>query len=323
MEEVMTKLGELGRGYRRGSVIDAAIVVIGLATMSGCASAPAFGDASSGGGSDGSGSSRPSSGHSATSGVGGGPSSTSVAATSGVGAGQSSSSGAGGAPGSPSLTIYSGDGGVVPSGWPAGDPLRVLARDGAGQPVVNADVTFDTGGNAIHIQAFNDVATTDATGVAGTTYNAFPIDGNEGMEVDEVTASWNGLSVVFHVIITQVPSGWPAAPPLVHIGTPDTAPDYGTAHAGATIPGALLANAVIQQGPDYGVGVPNWGLRITSSDDILQPAAVGCAGGTVFSDASGNISCDLVAPSTPGDYGFSVLAAGSVRFDNGHLHVVP
>ncbi len=232
--------------------------------------------------------------------------------------------GAGGGIGTASLEIESGDGGVVPSGWPASDPLRVRLRDEEGAPVPGATIAFEvTVGNAVHIQAVNGEATTDASGVAATTYNAFPIDPNLPFEVDTVTARYGDLTANFQVVISQVPANTLPALPLVQLDAPVGAPDLGTAQAGTVVPGGLRAIAVFQQGFAIGEGIPSWGLRLTSTDDLLTPSEVQCAGGTVLADASGHVSCDIVAPATPGDYAFTILAGGAIRFDAGHLHVVP
>lgn len=230
----------------------------------------------------------------------------------------------GGAPAAsgPRLEIVSGSGTVVASGWPAGDALRVRALDATLAPVAGATVTFaQSKGNAIHVQT--PTVTTDADGIASASFNAFPIQPNLGFEEDSVRASWAGLSVDLDVIVTQVPSGQLAMPPLVQFTAPGGAPaDLGSMKAGAIAKGGLAAIAVLQQGPAYGQGVPHWGLRLTQAGDLARPAAVGCAGGTAIADAQGRVACDLVAPSTPGDYAFTVFAGGSVRWD-GHLHVTP
>jgi hypothetical protein len=227
------------------------------------------------------------------------------------------------APKSPKLEIVSGNGGTVASGWPASDPLRVRALDGQGNPVAGASVAFAVGaGQSLHLQITGATVTTDADGIASVTYNAFPIQSFVGYEADTVTASWNGAQAAFGVIITQVPSGTWAAPPLFDVKKPDTSPYLGTLKAGTTVPGGIQAVAVFQQGPSTGQGVPGWGLRLTSQSDLLQPADIGCAGGTAIADAKGNLSCDLVVPSQPGDYYFSMLAGGAIRWD-GHVSVVP
>jgi hypothetical protein len=227
-----------------------------------------------------------------------------------------------GSTGVPTLEIVSGNGGTVPSGWPATDPLRVRARDAQGNPVPNADVKFQVGaGQGLHLQNLNgDTVQTDADGVASVTYNAFPIDANKGHESDTVTASWNGLSVQLGVIITQVPSGQWAAPPLFYIKTPE--PDLGTAKAGSTVTAAIQILGTFQQGPDYNQGVPGFGLRLTSTSDSLTDADLACTGGTALADAQGNVTCDIVAPQAPGDYYFSALAGGQIKWDM-HLKVTP
>ncbi len=227
-----------------------------------------------------------------------------------------------GTTGVPTLEIVSGNGGTVPSGWPATDPLRVRARDAQGNPVANADVKFDVGtGQALHLQILSgDSVQTDSDGIASVTYNAFPIDENKGHESDTVTASWNGLSVQLGVIITQVPSGQWAAPPLFYIKTLE--PDLGTAKTGTTVSGAIVILGTFQQGPDYNLGVPGYGLRLTSTSDPLTPATLACTAGTALADAQGNVTCDIVAPTTPGDYYFSALAGGQIKWDM-HLKVTP
>ena len=224
--------------------------------------------------------------------------------------------------GVPTLEIVSGNGGTVPSSWPATDPLRVRARDAQGNPVANADVTFAVGaGQSLHLQILSgDTVQTDADGIASVTYNAFPIDANKGHESDTVTATWNGLSVDLGVIITQVPSGQWAAPPLFYIKTP--MPDLGSAPAGTNFAGAIVILGTFQQGPDYNQGVPAYGLRLTKTDDPLSMADVACTGGTAIADAKGNVTCDIATPKTPGDYYFSALAGGQIRW-NMHLKVTP
>jgi hypothetical protein len=224
--------------------------------------------------------------------------------------------------GAPTLEIVSGNGGTVPSGWPATDPLRVRARDAQGNPVANADVHFAVGtGQSLHLQILGgDSVQTDADGIASVTYNAFPIDANKGHESDTVTATWKSLSVQLGVIITQVPSGAWAAPPLFYIQTPE--PDLGTAQAGSTFTAAIKILGTFQQGPDYNQGVPGYGLRLTSTQDTLSPAQLECTGGTALADAQGNVACDIVTPKTPGDYYFTALAGGQIKWDM-HLKVTP
>ena len=69
-------------------------------------------------------------------------------------------------------------------------------------------VAFAVGaGESLHLQDYDaQFIATDNDGIAAVTYNAFPIDQNQGDEIDTVTATWNTLSAAFTVIITQVPS---------------------------------------------------------------------------------------------------------------------
>ena len=89
------------------------------------------------------------------------------------------------------------------------------------------------------------------------------------------------------------------------------------------ITGAFAAFAEQQQGPDYGVGVPGWGLRLTTVADwqTLSPVTCVGAGVTAIADASGNVTCDVQVPATPGDYYFTVLVGGSLKFEDGHIKV--
>src|SRR5262249_27060179 len=152
-----------------------------------------------------------------------------------------------------------------------------------GNPVANANVTFKlTNGMSLHLQNLvNDATTTDNDGIASVTYNAFPIQGFLGFESETVTASWNGLNVDLGVIITQVPAGEWAAPPLFHIDAPmDAPPELGTAKAGSVVSNALQITGVFQQGPSYGQGVPGFGVRLTDPMDSLKASDVSCVGGT-------------------------------------------
>ena len=118
--------------------------------------------------------------------------------------------------------MISGTGAVVPTQYPSTDPLVVRA-DAHGNPVSGATVLY-TPSLSLHIQALsgNGTVVTDANGLASTTYNAFGISQNLGHEIDTVTATWNGQSAVFDVIITQVPAGQYPASPLVTFSSPSS-----------------------------------------------------------------------------------------------------
>jgi hypothetical protein len=281
--------------------------ILPFLVLLGCGGHPDFGDTNNGGGSTPDGGGK------------GGPPAT----DSGGGGGNPADSGTPMNPMGPKLEIVSGQGATVSSGWPATDPLRVRALDANLQPVSGATITYmQSKGNGIHIQSFGNQETTDANGFAGALFNAFPLDANKGFEEDTVTASWNGLTADFDIVIMQVPSGQLAMPPLYQFQQ-QTYPDLGTAKAGTTISGGLVGKAVFQQGPSYGMGVPHWGLRLTKPNDLLSPSEVQCVGGTIIADAQGNGTCDIVVPKQPGDYSFTVLAGGALRWDSGHIHVVP
>jgi len=225
---------------------------------------------------------------------------------------------------SPTLERISGTGAIVPTQWPATDPLVVRAKDAQGNSVSGATVLY-TPSQSLHIQALSGDGTvvTDANGMASTTYNAFGISQSLGHEIDTVTASWNGQSVVFTVIITQVPAGQYPASPLVTFSSPSSGHDLGSAKAGTLLSGAFVALAINQQGPDYNLGIPGWGFRLTAAGDLRTLSDVACVGTTAIADAKGNVTCDVQVPSTPGDYYFTILAGGALEFDGGHLLVTP
>lgn len=222
-------------------------------------------------------------------------------------------------PGKPTLEIVSGNGSTCAAGWPGGDSLRVRARDANGDPAVGETIAWSvTKGGSLHIQNASS-SVTDADGIAAVTFNAFGFGSWLAYEDDTAEASWNGLTADFDVILLQVPAGNLPTPPLVDFSAPLGTQDLGAAKAGSTIPAAIAGVAVMQQGPGYGQGIPGWGLRITDVSDPLKDSPVQCAGGTVIADAKGNISCDVIVPSKPGEYSFSILAAGQLRFNSGHI----
>lgn len=223
-------------------------------------------------------------------------------------------------PSSPSLAIVSGDGTTVPSGWPAGDPLRVRATSDGTTPVVGATVRFTLSkGNAIHVQAPNGEVTTDSDGIASVSINAFGIQPFLGYDLATVTASWNGKTADFSIIVTAVPQGNAPMPPLIQYEVPSGTHDLGTAKAGSILKGAIVALAVFQQGPSQGQPVPGWGFRLTNTSDTLASADVACVPGTVIADSKGIVTCDVQVPSKPGSYYFMLFAAGQLRWSDGHL----
>lgn len=223
-------------------------------------------------------------------------------------------------PSAPTLTIVSGDGTTVPSGWPAGDQLRVRATSDGKTPVAGATVTFNvTKGNAIHVQAFNGEVTTDSDGIAGVSINAFGIQPFLGYDTATVTASWNGKNADFSIIVTAVPQGNTPMPPMVQYNVPSGTHDLGTAKAGTVMKGAIVALAVFQQGPAIGQPIPGWGFRLTNVSDTLQTSPVSCVPGTVLADSKGVVTCDVQVPSKPGSYDFMLFAAGQLKWSDGRL----
>ncbi len=221
---------------------------------------------------------------------------------------------------SPQLVVISGDGTTVPSGWPAGDQLRVRATSDGKTPVVGATVTFALSkGNAIHVQAPNGEVTTDADGIASVSINAFGIQPFLGYDLATVTASWNGKTADFSIIVTAVPQGNAPMPPLIQYNVPSGTHDLGTAKAGSILKGAIVALAVFQQGPSQGQPVPGWGFRLTSTNDTLASADVACVPGTVLADSKGIVTCDVQVPAKPGSYFFMLFAAGQLKWSDGHL----
>lgn len=223
-------------------------------------------------------------------------------------------------PSAPRLVVVSGDGTTVPSGWPAGDQLRVRATSDGVTPVVGATVTFSLSkGNAIHVQAPNGEVATDADGIASVSINAFGIQPFLGYDTATVTASWNGKTADFSIIVTAVPQGNAPMPPLIQYNAPAGTHDLGTAKAGSVIKGAIVALAVFQQGPSQGQPVPGWGFRLTNVSDTLATSEVACVPGTVLADSKGIITCDVQVPSKPGSYAFTLFAAGQLKWGDGHV----
>ena len=86
-------------------------------------------------------------------------------------------------------------------------------------------------------------------------------------------------------------------------------------------PSAIKILGTFQQGQDFNQGVPAYGLRLTKTDDLLTPATSrASAPAERRSRTRRATSRAIVTPSAPGDYWFTMLAGGQIKWDM-HLKV--
>lgn len=242
-----------------------------------------------------------------------------------------------GPPGTPAhIEIYSGDGIMTVEGFPGGDVMKVIVTDGAGAPVANVPVTWTVtlGGIGINGDGFP----TGPTGTTRTDVDGIARAGFRGEFGSSMTSALDGRvsatcvagSVEFHVFSTYTPTGAIPTMPATYITTPDSR-DLGTIARGAVRAGGVVSIVVHQNGSEMSHGLAGVGMRFIVSDDstLDTPPVVSCAnateglraGGTVFTDATGHATCDLSAPSTPGDYSILIFVGGALRFGPYFLHV--
>jgi hypothetical protein len=233
------------------------------------------------------------------------------------------------------IEIYSGDGLMAMEQWPGGDQMKVLVTDASHRSVAGVDVTWQVtsgfvGVTGNFVTGLTGTSTTDANGLARV--------GIRGEAESQTTSSWPSTihasiaagGVDFHAFSTYYTLQLPEMPPM-YITTPQGR-DLGTFTPGAVVTGAIIANVSFSQGDQSGRGAPGVGVRIISSSGSTQddtPPIASCAnatvgvaaGGTVYTDASGNATCDLRVPTTPGDYAIGIFVAGATSFSPFLVHV--
>jgi uncharacterized protein (TIGR03437 family) len=207
--------------------------------------------------------------------------------------------GTGGGTGGPQpIEIVSGNGQLVYAQFFAPQQLTVRLRDGAGNPLANANVNWEiTSGEGNLAQSST---LTDTRGIAQTSIstNLFYNDGFNRPKATVIRASSVGGNSV-NFTLTAYPAFGP--PPFL---IPSTIPNIilvspveGTTlrvPAGGTLAGAIKATILGATLSGFGIPMSGIGFSGTTGNDPESAPTATCLQ-TVQSDSQGNVSCDLVA----------------------------
>ena len=207
-------------------------------------------------------------------------------------------------------------------GWPSGDSLKAIVRDGD-LPAAGVMVSWQvTDGDTALTGEFQTGATgtsvTDASGIARVGLRGEFLSQMTSAVPATVRASIAEGSIEYTVFATYWTQQIPALP-----STYVTAPaglDLGTHAPNEVIVGGVTALVAFNSGTEAGRGMAGVGVRFTPGTDgtvdtIPPVACVNAtepnAGGTVFTDATGTATCDIRVPATPGNYSFGIYVGGA------------
>jgi uncharacterized protein (TIGR03437 family) len=208
------------------------------------------------------------------------------------------------------VTVVSGNGQVIPAVH-LGAPLVVLVRDASGNPLPDVKVNWTLGvGQLGNIS--NPTTTTGTNGQATNTFiGASPslgvayVQSTVTATYETATASFNLTSAAIVSSIVQV-QGQVTSPSLSQL------PLTGAAGTQGTVPVTAYVQALtfVEGGS---VGVANVALTITQ-DNPADVSTVACAGGTVFTAASGIATCNVVFGGKIGSGTFTINLGGLQSF---------
>ena len=214
------------------------------------------------------------------------------------------------------ITKVSGDGQLVIQAVLSSNPMVVLVRDGSGNPLPNAKVTWAVTPNG-QGGVVSGTTSTDANGHATNTFVATVPNPQSSYLVSTVTASYNGQSVQF----TEISVGQTNNTPDVQaFANPQPAGANLSGPAGGQGAQAITIQFQVTQGGQSPGGVGNVGVSATP-DNPSDPSTATCAGGIVYSNAAGAATCTVVYGGKIGAGSFTLSAGGLTNFDY-HFNVV-
>ncbi|HYL72707.1 MAG TPA: putative Ig domain-containing protein [Bryobacteraceae bacterium] len=200
-----------------------------------------------------------------------------------------------------SLTMVSGNGQMVLEQFFSQLPLVVQAKDASGHPMAGVTLNWAVSQGTGTLR--NPTLTTDANGMASTSFLATTLVQTASFETEVITASSSVGNVNFFIttVLSRLPNGGLSAPPLVVLVTPAFENRNFSGASGSTIPGGVVVQVAAQSGLQQGMAVPNVGVRIINNQDPTQPSPAACAGstGVVLTDSKGFATCDLVITGPP------------------------
>lgn len=221
-----------------------------------------------------------------------------------------------------SLSISGGNGQVVLEQF-LSQPLVVQARDASGQPAPNVNVTWTITQGQGTIEG-NPATTTDANGLASIIFLSTSVAPGMSLLPVTITATAGSSSVNFYLttVLSRLPGGGDAAPPLDQLITPAPGTTI-TGPAGGTLPGAVQVLVTAQSGSQAGQPVANVGVRILPNAAGQPSASCNAPGGIALTNAQGLASCDLVLGPQTGTSQLTVEVGEAQLLPMFNLQVTP
>ncbi len=216
------------------------------------------------------------------------------------------------------LTMVSGNGQLAIQAISSTQPMVVLLRDSSGNPIPNAQVTWTVTSGPGDAQILTPPGNpniapglTDSNGEAQASFVAAVPNPQQSYVTSTVTAKYETASVTF----TEISVGTVNNTTDVQAFTnpqPSAASLSGPSGAQGTTP--ITVQFTVIQGPEAPQGVGGVGVSITLNNP-QDASTVACAGGTVYSNAAGVATCNLVYGGKIGQGSFSLSAGGLQNFD--------
>ncbi len=223
------------------------------------------------------------------------------------------------------LFLYSGNGQIVMEYFRAAAPMVVEARDGAGRPMAGVQIgwAITQGDGTLTGQQ----TATDANGLASAWMIGTSIGIANSFLSGRVTATSAQGSVNFVVttVLTRLPNGGIAAPPLAETLKPPFENRNLSGAAGTTLPGAIVIRVIAQSWIQAGQAVPDVGVRLVNALDLSQPIPAWCnkPDKTVLTDAAGTASCDVVLGGTTGTWQIAAAVGEMLVTPSIQLEITP
>ncbi len=212
------------------------------------------------------------------------------------------------------IAARGGNGQVIREGGITPEPLRVVVRDAAGNPVPNALVTWSvTTANGPNGTLTESQNFTNFVGEATNTYIAPLLGPNLLSAYVQSTVNASTFSGSVNLFVTVIPNQFgqnPATLPTVQILQP-TNTDTITGQAGTTITGAIQVRVAASSGPGVGQPIPNVGIIISTGLDPLLGPTARCREESGLTDTNGFATCDLVLGGRVGTSTISIQVGGS------------
>jgi len=205
------------------------------------------------------------------------------------------------------VSIVSGNGQLVKAFFPSNAPLVVVVRDANGNPLKGVQVKWTVSGGTAGTPGilYASQTTTDANGQASNTFIGANVTLPASFAQSTVTATYGTA----HAVFTETTAGIQLSDGTILVQATVLSPSLaqlpltGAAGQQGAIPVKIRVNAIF--GLQANQGIPNVSI-VATPDTANNPSTIGCAGGTIYTDTSGNATCNLVYGGKIGSGNFTV-----------------